>query len=484
MAKSGIFGRKSKGPRDPRKVEAIVRFLIKSEKQVRNFRRFGQEAIKRLVDELEKDLNRLPEPGDVETHIGVLESQRAGYEADLKAKSIPKSGIAHVTFLERSLTLKVLALNYILGLIKQKKSSSLPEKKRGSDGEPDAKTGRAVADEKDAAKGKPGERDPQDLKAAMPYFKSARRLAKKDRADEAIEKLLHALTILPDFTEAILLLGDMYLKVGLDKEAAETYRRCLPEMEDSAELHQKLGKAYLAGRDGRRALPHLKRAVRHDPAMLDAYCDLGIACILMDQSDKAMLTWNQVLKLDNGHVRARKLIGDQYRLHARHDLALNTYKMIGDTGPDDGSVIARMAECYAALDRFDEALPLLKKALSVEPDRCELHNAMGSLLARRGELNVALVAYEEALKCRPDSADVLFNIAAIYYKKENFKKAGDYCRRALLHAEDDVECKFMLANCEAALGNLVAARELYVAMLDENPDSVEARTNLSFVGFE
>jgi len=485
MAKTGIFGRKGKGPRNPKKVEAIVKFLIKTEKHVRNFKRLGKEAMKRLVGELEKDLNRLQEISDIETHIGVLEEQRAGFVESLESESFPKSEIAQATYQERSLALKALTLKYILEIRKQTEPSPPPKKEKPeAGGKPAAEAEPDTGGGSLRGKGKPRTIDPQDLKAAMPHYKEAVVLVDQGRFEEAIDKLIHATTIIPDFMSALMLLGDIYLDLGLDKEAAETYRRCLPEMDDSALLQHKLGKAYLAGKDGRRALPHLKRAVRNDPTRLDAYCDLGIACALMDQTDRAMLTWNQVLKLNNDHTRARKLIGDLYRSHARHDLALNMYKMIVDTASTDGSVMARMAECYTALDRFDEALPLLKKALSLEPDRCELHNAMGALLARRGENNIALVAYEEALKCRPDSPDVLFNIASIYYKKENFEKAGDYCRRALLHARGDDECMFMLANCEAALGNLDAARELYITILNEKPDCAEARTNLSHVGYK
>ena len=65
----------------------------------------------------------------------------------------------------------------------------------------------------------------------------------------------------------------------------------------------------------------------------------------LDEPEMAMLSLKQVLKLDGNYIRGRKLIGDLYRYHSRHDLALEHYRVIRGLDPKDAGIIARISEC-------------------------------------------------------------------------------------------------------------------------------------------
>ena len=52
-------------------------------------------------------------------------------------------------------------------------------------------------------------------------------------------------------------------------------------------------------------------------------------------------------------------------------------------------------------ERFDEALPTLRRALALNPNLPEVHNNLGNVLRRNGDLPGAIAAYQTALQQAP-----------------------------------------------------------------------------------
>jgi tetratricopeptide (TPR) repeat protein len=109
--------------------------------------------------------------------------------------------------------------------------------------------------------------------------------------------------------------------------------------------------------------------------------------------------------------------------------------------------------------RVGEALPLIRKALSLDSTAPAYHQTLGDLLRSQGDLQEASHAYEQAAQQKPDQA-----LACL--------------RRAADLAGGDPASAFVLAYCLETLGRLKEAESRYQEVLRLLPDNPHATVAL------
>jgi protein O-mannosyl-transferase len=70
-----------------------------------------------------------------------------------------------------------------------------------------------------------------------------------------------------------------------------------------------------------------------------------------------------------------------------------------------------LGSALARLGRLDEALASFQKAVRLQPDDAEAHSNLGNLLTERGRYDEALAHYHTALNSNRDDAETLNNLA-------------------------------------------------------------------------
>lgn len=87
---------------------------------------------------------------------------------------------------------------------------------------------------------------------------------------------------------------------------------------------------------------------------------------------------------------------------------------------------------------LEGAIPILKKAISLDPKYATPHNDLGILYERTGQLDLAIESYRTALRINPDYAGVHTNLASLYESQGNFEEALKYWqRRSEMGISDD-----------------------------------------------
>ncbi len=116
------------------------------------------------------------------------------------------------------------------------------------------------------------------------------------------------------------------------------------------------------------------------------------------------------------------------------------------------------------LDRTEEAVKDLEKAVAANLPNAKWFIARGGILHEMGRVREALADFEKALALRPQDPDILENLGQLHYQQKEFPKALDCYDRALRAAPDHAEAlagrgavKYGLKDYSGALADFQAA---------------------------
>jgi Flp pilus assembly protein TadD len=142
-------------------------------------------------------------------------------------------------------------------------------------------------------------------------------LAKGDRK-EAIAQFQKALTIKPDFAEALNNLGKALFAKGDREEAIAQFQKALTIKPDFAEALNNLGYALLAKGDREEAIAQFQKALAIHPDFAMARNNLGKALLAKGAVDEAIAQFRKALEYDPVFAQARGNLG--HALLAKGDL--------------------------------------------------------------------------------------------------------------------------------------------------------------------
>jgi len=254
------------------------------------------------------------------------------------------------------------------------------------------------------------------------------------RDREAVAALRRALELRPDYPEAQRNLGVLLRETGdltgalaaLDAAEAEARRQGHP---DPGLEHER---ALVYRRQGRLADAEsiLRRLAAAAPGDAGLHTDLAITLARRQRLDEAAAELGRALEADPAHVEA------WYNL---------------------GVVRAQGAGRQVAVPGDAEAA--YRHTLELAPDHPEAHNALGVLLAGRGELTAALGHFRAAVAADPQWAEARFNLGVA------LDGAGKPAE-ALAAVEQAVAMEPDNARFQLALGSLYAAHGEAARALD------------------
>jgi TolB-like protein len=157
--------------------------------------------------------------------------------------------------------------------------------------------------------------------------------------------------------------------------------------------------------------------------------DLALKIKLMDQSIQLDSTYAPAWAArGTWYITYGQEVGnaDRYFEHAEQDV-----KRALDIDPDNIPALSRLASLYAEIGRINEAIPLLRKGLSVSPNDPIFQSQLGYIVRYAGMLDESIKAYQKA-------ALVDSSVLSLVGRQNQISKAyiykGDY-RNALLSAK-------------------------------------------------
>ncbi|HEY1801018.1 MAG TPA: tetratricopeptide repeat protein [Terriglobales bacterium] len=271
---------------------------------------------------------------------------------------------------------------------------------------------------------------------------------KTGRKHDAVLEVQDILKRDPNNLQAHKLLGSIYLRsLGEEQssegsqntlhDAIEQYQEITKLEPNSVDDHLLLGRLYRLNNDLQKAENEFKTAVKLDPNSEEAvttlaylynvegdstraaqvlmsipdvsrsaklYSMLGSTYEQQKQYKEAIHAFRRAIELDRDNLDAMRGLAENLQNDGQDQAALDQYKIIAASNPEDAQTYAHMGEIYRKQGKYDLALTNLEKAQSMVPDLEEVSYDIATVYEIQGRYDDAVKILTGLLQ-KSDSSD-------------------------------------------------------------------------------
>ncbi len=189
-----------------------------------------------------------------------------------------------------------------------------------------------------------------------------------------------------------------------------------------------LGNTELQRKNLRAALTAYETAVAIRPAASDVQRKIAEIYFQLEEYENARNAFVAFLALEPKNITALNYAG--YISEKLHDYtaAAGYYEQVLDISVDNLYALNHLGLAYKQLQRFDEAIAVLHKALSYDP-KCErpesenLHNYLGLIYLERGEIGESIAELRESIRLFPNDIWAREQLATLYENQQRYFEA-------------------------------------------------------------
>ena len=266
---------------------------------------------------------------------------------------------------------------------------------------------------------------------------------------------------------------------GAWSELAETLEEHLPELEDQQQIELIFLYAEAEARIGEtgKALAILSRFDKETAAGRAALAKQA-EILYRDEDETAAAQRIEDLVATETYddlVRAAEV----YQRLERYDQAIPILEKALNLEPDSTQAMFWLGASYERSGRGSEAVDVLQKLLDIDPNHAPALNYLGYMWAEQGEnLDRALVLVQQAVALEPDNGAYIDSLGWAHFQLGQYEQAKGYLERAARLVGDDATVLEHLGDLYQALGRAGEARQSYeraLALGGENATQVKQK---------
>ncbi len=177
-------------------------------------------------------------------------------------------------------------------------------------------------------------------------------------------------------------LGAALSHAGQDDEALEEIHRALSLMPDFVNAYVNLGNVYLRKRSFDQAIVNYQKALQLKPDYYGVYGNLGNAYFRKGDAAKALEAYNEALANDPGIVEARVNRGAIYAQRGFLQMAAEDFEKAAELSPEKADIHYNLGLLYMEINSLEKALAAFEKALRLKPSDKSAKQQVDRLKAR------------------------------------------------------------------------------------------------------
>ncbi len=365
--------------------------------------------------------------------------------------------------------------------------------------------------------------EPQWHALAAEIYLAGDNLGDHSDLDAATAHLEQAIKYEPANSDALLALGQIYLRKGSASKAVQVFEQATQVQSDQATPWVWMAKAYQSLGDLDQAAMHAERgvtlapnqvsplllrgeialqadnprgaqsraqaALRIEPDNPDALLLLARALNDLDRPDEALATLEKAMPISSEPL---PLSIERVRLLRRahgHEAALQAAQSLADHYPEEARVLALQAELLEGAGQSDAAIQAAQRALRLpesqvtlpNADQARLHFLLGRLLRRTGQLDQAIHHLSEAIHAAPDLVEAHLEIGHVHQERRQHNQALNAYRQAITVAPHDHRAYHLIGIALKDIKDYVGAEKMLRRAADLAPDDVSVHRLLGAV---
>ncbi len=266
------------------------------------------------------------------------------------------------------------------------------------------------------------------------------------------------------------------------------------------------------------ARARLRAAVEADPALWEAWYDLGVIAYKEGDDDTAADAFSRALRLKQNHTPTLLARAEAYRRSGRRKEARADYdaalKSTEEDDPNRKDAAARLASLLRDAGEFDDAVDILRdtvrvsganakiytelgliyiaqkrlelaqlvlaKAAELDAKDPAVYNAFAVLALRQGKAQEAFERFDQAVSLDPSYIDARFNKAAVLLDAGDYARAKAELTTIVEKRPDDYAAFVALGVAQRGLKDFAAAKTTWDRVIQEAPRRSAPRADAMF----
>ncbi len=297
-------------------------------------------------------------------------------------------------------------------------------------------------------------------------------LTRVGQLDEAIARLRRAAGLDPAGSDPHYKLALVWQKKGnLDEALKEIQEAIRLQKPPVAEHYLALGMIHRERNETERADRAFKRAFEIAPDAQSTRFALAVLLRDAGRYPEAVREFERVRSLGRSYDLDVNLAMTYY-LSGDFPRALNLLEEISAASPGSkpASFYKLLAEVYAKLERWSDALGTLEKAIELDPRNPILYFDLGLVFVNLNALRQAEELFLGVLKHIPEAPELYVGLAQARMFQDHYLEALEALERAIALDPNYAEAHYLMGNCWNELNRYAEARRAYEKAISLAPE--------------
>ncbi|MCH8096280.1 MAG: tetratricopeptide repeat protein [Proteobacteria bacterium] len=296
--------------------------------------------------------------------------------------------------------------------------------------------------------------------------------------EEAEKGYRTVLTVEPENTDALQLLGVLRHQQGDSNEAIRLIKKALKRDPDSPQCHHNLASVFNSLGRVDEAEKHFRKAVALDPNEAKYHANLGIVMGQKGREEEAIECFEKALRADPEWPAANRELGGILLRRQHYEKAERCLRAYLECGDEDPIVTSNLGFVLQKMGRLDEAEEMYLKATELETGSAELHHNIRNIMIQQGRSEEARELLRQQLRNHPEQWVSEARLAFIIAERGWFDEAMEVLREILDVNSENAEVWNDIGALLLGIRKYSEAEEILSHAIELDPRMAEAANNL------